>query len=211
MDKEIKLEIAVGIVLIIAVVTGGFIWLDARQQSQIQSAVQPLKEQTASLRSAKNFNGGNGTAPSSDIQMPTQYEERTPSIGGLQITLPDDWILASQTNGNMNNVFILKSKPETNLILKVSKNNADNIKAFKDERTGTEYTQIKDGEIFKFTGCGVLGDAVCNGAIVSGDVYSFTWNVVNNEPILENQALPQPPQSFSGDAIWNVLKTIAAK
>lgn len=210
MDREIKLEIAIGVILIIVVIIGGFIWLGGAQQKQIQAVAQSLKNQTASSSTAKNSDTGNTVLPVSDVQAPIQVE-KTPTIAGLQVALPDDWILASQAQENMYNVFTLKSRPETSLVLSVSKNNADNIRAFKEERTGTEYTEINGGEIFKFTGCGVLGNTTCNGAIVNDDVYSFTWSVVSNEPILENQALPQSPQSFSGDAIWNVLKTIVAK
>jgi hypothetical protein len=70
MDRGIKLEIAIGVILIIVVIIGGFIWLGGAQQKQIQAVAQSLKNQTASPSVAKNSDAGNTVLPAPDVQAP---------------------------------------------------------------------------------------------------------------------------------------------
>lgn len=208
MDKKIKLEIAVGVVLIIAVMIGGFAWLGKKQQQQIQAAIQPSKSQTA-LQPAASNPGGDGTILVQSDQAADQYKGGEFSIAGLRMTPPDGWT-SKETHERMyikdNN---LNSKYDVSLVLSVSENNPNDIKAFKDERTGTEYTGINGGEIFKMADCGAVA---CNGAIINGNVYSFNWNLQSNEPFPQNVPSGwQPTSNFTPDAIWNMLKTVAAQ
>lgn len=66
MNKNIRIEIAAGIIVIVAVITGGFIWLDSKQQEgqNKQSAqvnvpkVQPAIDETAGWQTYSNLKHG---------------------------------------------------------------------------------------------------------------------------------------------------------
>lgn len=206
MNKNIKSEIAIGIIFIIAVIIGGFIWLGNKQQEQNNVAIQPLVNQN-SQKSVVGDIKEDTAIPDQTIKIINRNNGKIFSIDGMNISLPSNWIFVKELQGN---VYIKdknqKTKYNTFLVLDIRKNNPNHIKSYKDERGGLDYTPIRGGEIFK-DACG--GAVACNGAIINGDVYYFGWAVESDEPAPKNlSGIWEPTHNFTSDAIWNMLKSI---
>ncbi len=201
MDKEIKLEIAIGIILVIAVMIGGFIWLAKKQQQQIEAAVQPSKNQVASQTAGPIMSdpeGGNTATVQDDLNSDQNLAGSVP-IESVKMDMPDSWAIKTLQNRMYIKDNDVKSSYDTSLILSVG--SAQN--SITDRSAGTDFTKIKDGEIFKVPSCGALA---CYGAIIKEKSYSFNWDIQTSDPNPQNAR-----NDFSTDAIWNAMKTVTVE
>lgn len=204
MDKNIKLEIAVGVVLIIVIMIGGFVWLEKKQQQQIQAVAQSSKSQTtAQLENPvmSDPEGGN-TSSVQDDQISDQNTEGAVPIESVKMDMPSSWTVKNIQNRMYIKDNDVKSNYDTSLVLnvKTTQNDVTDMKALQDEGAGTDFTDVEDGKIFKVPNCGALA---CYGAIIRDNIYSFNWDIQTNDPNPQNAR-----NDFSTDAIWNAMKTV---
>jgi len=135
---------------------------------------------------------------------PKSEKSTTFSIQGIQMTIPNDWNIDKQTESE---IYIKTNyKPyDVFLVLNIEKNKEQNIEWYKKNRDGFDYTEVKNGEIFKIA----CGGGTCNGAILNNDVYVFKWNIKSNQPAPKNlTGIWEPDNNISSNDIWNILQSI---
>lgn len=89
MDKNIKSEIAIGIILIIAIIIGGFIWLGNRQQEQNQSIPTVITKTLVKNEPAKIISSFQSKKENGKMVLYKLYPDGTFEKSGLEVVY--DW------------------------------------------------------------------------------------------------------------------------
>lgn len=207
MDKSIKIEIAIGVALIILVMVGGFVWLGKKQQ-QIQTAAKSSGVQTTPQPDQPVMSDPEAgkTTPSNQGGQDSIQDTQGPApLDSVKMDMPSNWTTKKLQGRMYVKDSNSKSQYNTSLVLsvKTTQNDVTDMKALQDEGAGTDFTQIKDGTIFKIPSCGAVA---CYGAIIKDKIYSFTWDIETNDPNPQNAR-----NDFNTDDIWNTMKTFTVE
>jgi len=183
-------KIAIIISIFIVVILGILIWI--WQSYLIQNLYNSMKARLADTNVVS--------------ETKNQANENVFQIDDVKMILPEGWSADNQTQSRVYIKIDYNEPYDVFLKIEASKNQISEIKRYKEDRSGYEYTTTQNGEIFKIA-CGGAFD--CNGAIMDGDVYTFVWYIESNQPAPENlDGVWTPDNNVTREDIWNILKSI---